>query len=100
LRPGITRFRVSDDLARIFECGQSLLNQLIQAKLFRASDFDGAVYRRTFCDPANRARDIVGSHRLKKHGWHTHLLAVEGNVGELLEELEELRRMHNRVRDS
>src|SRR5437588_2308325 len=29
----------------------------------------------------------------------THLVAVEGNVGEALEELEELRRMHDRVGD-
>src|SRR5216684_322675 len=44
-------------------------------------------------------RDIVGSHRLEKHMWQTHLVAVRGNVGEAFEELEELRRMHDRVRN-
>jgi len=52
---------------------------------------------RTYCDPAYGTRDIVGSHRLEEHRWQTHLAAVEGNVGEALEELEELRRTHDRV---
>src|SRR5262245_55134081 len=69
-------------------------------KLFRASYFDSPVYRRTYCDPAYLTRDIVGSHRLEKHRWQMHLAAFDGNVGELLEELEELRRMHDRVRAS
>src|SRR5207247_381014 len=100
LRTGVTRFRVSDNLARIFQYGQSLPDQFVHAKLFRACDFDNAIYRRTYCDPGYATRDIVGSHRLEKYRWQTHLVAVEGNVGEAFEELEELRRMDDRVGNS
>src|SRR5205823_3822660 len=84
----VKRFWVGDDLARIFDCGQSLPDQFVDAKLFRASYFDSAIYRRTYCNPAYSARDIVGSHRLEKHRWQTHVVAGEGNVGEALEELQ------------
>src|SRR5215813_2799375 len=36
-RPGVTRFGVSDDLARIFECGQLPPDEFVNAELFRTS---------------------------------------------------------------
>src|SRR6266851_199862 len=97
--PSVKRFRISDDFAGIFERGQAPPDKFIDAKLFRASNFDDIVYRRAYCNSSHGARDIVGSHRLEKHMWQTHLVAVRGNVGEAFEELEELRRMHDRVRN-
>src|SRR5712692_6664982 len=98
-RSRVTRVWISDDFAGIFERGQTPPHQVIHAKLFRASNFDDAVYRLTHCNLAYGTRDIVGGHRLEKHRWQTHLAAADGNVSETLEELEELRRMHDGVRD-
>src|SRR5437899_1107629 len=98
-RSRVTRVWISDDFARIFEQGQAPPYQFIQAKLFRASNFDSAIYRRAYRDPSYGTRDVVGSHRLEKHMWQMHLFAVERNVGKALEELEELRRMHDGVGD-
>ena len=43
--------------------------------------------------------DIVGGYRLEKHRWQPHLLAVKHEIGELFEELKELGRMHDGIRD-
>jgi hypothetical protein len=98
-RPRVTRVWIRDDFAWIFERGQAPPDEFIDAKLFRACNFDDAVYRLTYCNPTHGTRDIVGSHRLEKHMWQSHSFAVEGNVGKPLEELEELRRMHDGVGD-
>ena len=50
-------------------------------------------------DPADRRGDVVGRHRLEEHRWHADGAAVGGVVGDALDELEELRRMDDRVRD-
>src|SRR5689334_9997941 len=47
LRSGVTRFRVSDDLAGIVECGQSLPDQFVNTKLFGACYLDSPIYRQT-----------------------------------------------------
>jgi hypothetical protein len=99
LRSVVTRVWVSDDFAGIFERGQASPDQLVHAKLFRASNFDHAIYRLTYCNPTHGTRDIVGGHRLEKHWGQMDLVADHGDVGKALEELEELRRMHDGVRD-
>src|SRR5215470_3681195 len=63
-RSRIARVRVSDHFAGIFEGGQAPPNQFIQTKLFRPSNFDGAIYRRAHPDPAYGSCHIVSSHRL------------------------------------
>src|ERR1041385_1284177 len=99
LCPGVKRFGVSDDFTGIFEFGQPSPNQFIQAKLLRASNFDDTVYRRAYCNPCHGTRDIVSSHRLEKHMGQMHLAVFDGNIGKALEELKELRCMHDRIRD-
>jgi hypothetical protein len=42
----VARVRVSDNFARIPARGETPPNELIDAKLFRTTDFDDAVYRR------------------------------------------------------
>src|SRR5256885_4409917 len=93
-RSRVTRVWISDDFARIFEQGQAPPYQFIQAKLFRASNFDSAIYRRAYRDPSYRTRDIVGSHRLGKHTWQKHPFAVGRKIGQGPEGIEEPRRMH------
>src|SRR4051812_33813063 len=58
-RAGVSRFGVTDDLAGIFECGQSFPHQFVYAKLFGTSYFDSAICRRTYGDPGYGTRDIV-----------------------------------------
>src|SRR6266851_2048518 len=98
-RPRVKRIGVSDDFAGIFERGQALSDQFIDAKLFRTSNFDDAVYRRAYRDSSNGACDIVGGHRLEEHMWQMHFALDHGNVGEALEKFKELRRVNDRVGD-
>src|ERR1041385_2143765 len=98
-RARIKRIWVSNDFAGIFECGQTPPNQVINAKLFRSPYFHDAIYRRAYRNTGYATRDIVGSHRLEKHMWQTHFAVHDGNVGEALKELEELRRMHDGIRN-
>jgi hypothetical protein len=44
-------------------------------------------------------RYVVAGHRLEKHRRQMHLVVDHGNIGQGLEELEELRRAHNGVGD-
>src|SRR5215510_12243307 len=90
--PRVKRFWVRDDFAGIFECGQSPPYQFIHAELFRAPNFHDAVYRRAYGDLAYATRNIVSRHGLKEHRGHAHHVAVGGNVGDALDELEELSR--------
>ena len=63
----------------------------------RAEEVDGARIARR--DAAHCTCDIVGSHWLEKRIRHTHLFAVERNVGKLLQELEKLCRVDDGVRN-
>src|SRR5262245_51997357 len=44
LQAVIPRVRVRDHLARILACSQAASNEFIKTKLFRTSDFNGAVH--------------------------------------------------------
>src|SRR5258708_31241692 len=98
-RPRVKRVWISDDFAGIIERGQAPPDEFIHAKLFGASNFDDAVYRLTYCNPTHATCHIVGGHRLEKYRWQMHFAADHGNVGQALEELEELRRMDDGVGD-
>ena len=95
----VARVRVGDDLARIVARRQPPPDELVEAELLRAGDLDDAVDRRADRDPADRRGDVVGRHRLEQHRRQPHRVAVGGGVGDALEELEELRRVDDRVRD-
>ena len=51
-RSRVTGVWISHDFAGIFEWDQAPPDEFIQAKLFRASNFDSAIYRRAHRDPA------------------------------------------------
>src|SRR5262249_38632364 len=97
LRAGIKHIRVGYHLASIIEMGQSPPDQFIDAKLFRPSNFDGAIDRLSDSHPAYSTRDIIGGHGLKHCIRQTHLLAVKRNVRKLFEKFEELGRAHDRI---
>src|SRR5206468_5189289 len=80
-RSRVTRVWISDDFAGIFERGQAPPDEIIQAKLLRPCNFNDAVYRRTYRNPAHSTRDIVGGHRLEEHMRQTYLVAIGGNIG-------------------
>jgi DNA-binding winged helix-turn-helix (wHTH) protein len=61
--------------------------------------FDDAIYRRADSDPAYPTPDIVGSHRLEKHRWQMHLVAVEGNVGNQVRSPPSMLRAEMQLRD-
>ena len=88
-----------DDFARIFERSQPPAYQFIYTKLFRAADFDDAVYRLSDGNPGHAAGDIVGSHGLENHWRQMHFAVNHGNVGQTLEEFEELGCMHDGLGD-
>src|SRR6266481_9742763 len=98
-RSRVTGVWISDDFAGIFERCQTSPYKFIHAKLFRASNFDNAVYRRAYRDSSHCTRDIVRGHRLEKHMRQMHSPVDHGNVSKALEELEELCRMHDGVGD-
>jgi len=98
-RTRVSGVRVSDDLARIIERCQSPPYKFIDAKRFGAPNFDSAVDGLSDSDPAHSSCDIIGGHRLEKCIRQTHLRAVEGNVGKLLQEFEKLCRLDDRLGD-
>src|ERR1700731_1142355 len=95
----VARVRVSDNLARIFVCGQALRDEFIETKLFRPPYFNGAIHRRARRDPAHRTGDIVSRHRLDERSWQAYCVALGGEIRNALDEFEELRRAENCVRN-
>jgi hypothetical protein len=91
--------RVLHDLARIVPCTEASFDERVEGDLFGASHLDGAVHRLADGDFSDRAGDVGGSHRLGEHMREVHRVAVGGGAGDALEELEELRRMDERIRD-
>src|SRR5437868_4610082 len=81
-RSRVTRVWISDDFAGIFERRQTPPDKFIQAKLFRATNFDDAVCWLTYRNFAHSSRDVVRGHRLEEHGWQMHLAVNDGNVGD------------------
>ena len=91
--------RISDDLARIVAETQTLTDERIEAELLRSGHFDGTLQRRAHSDPANRAGDIIGRDRLDEHRCQSNGVAICCSLRDALDELEELRRVDDRVGD-
>ena len=99
LRSTVTRVWVSDDFAGILQCGQAPPDKFIHAKLFWPRYFNHAVYRLTYCNPGHATCNVIGGHWLKKHMRQMNLPLDNRNVCEAFQEFEELRGMHDGVRD-
>ena len=99
LRAEVARVRVGDHHARIAGVRETQSDEFVEAELLRPRDLDDAVHRSRHGDLRHRLRDIVRRHGLEQHGGDAHRVAVGGLVGDALDELEELRRADDRVRD-
>ena len=91
--------RVGDHLAGIAAGAEARADELVEPELVGPGDLDDAVHRRAHGDPAERAGDVIGRHGLDEHGRQPDRVAVGGVRGDAVEELEELRRADDRVRD-
>ena len=91
--------RIGDHFTWIVAGVEASSDELVQTKLLGPRHFDDAVYGRSYSDPGNCARDVLGGHRLDLNGCEAHGGAVGGGVRDALDELEELRRVDDRVRD-
>src|SRR5262249_15297344 len=99
LRAVVACMRVSDNLTRILTCRDISSDQFIKAKLFRPAYFKGAVYWWAHRDPGYGTGDILGRHGLDQRRWQAYLVALGGNIGDALDEFEELSRVDNGVGD-
>ena len=99
LGPEVARVRVDDNLARVVARAEALADQLIETELLRASHFNGAVQWRAHGDPPDRLGDVISRHRLNEDRWQPNRRSVSRLIGDALDELEELRRVNDRVRD-
>jgi hypothetical protein len=91
--------RVGDHVTWIVAYGEGSSDDFIETKLFRPCHFNRAVHWRSDGDPGNRARDVRSRHRLDQNGCKSDRVAFGRVGGDSLDELEELRRVHDRVRD-
>src|ERR1041385_3713631 len=93
------RMRVRDYLARILAGTKTPVNEFVKTQLLRSSKFHSSIQRRSDGHSGHRTGDIVRCYRLKTDRWHVNRVAIGCFVGDALQELEELRRPHDRIRD-
>jgi hypothetical protein len=67
----------------------------MEAKLFRAANFEGVIHRGIKRSPANRARDIVGGPVLYENGRQADCVAFLDKGCNAFHDFKELRYTHN-----
>jgi hypothetical protein len=87
--------RIGDDDARVFPCGQSFADNVIEMGTLRAPDFDHAVDGPAKGDLAKSSGNVVGCDWLEKHVGKPHRIALCGKIGNAFDEFEELCGAHN-----
>src|SRR5262249_22005377 len=97
--PVVPRVRVNDNLAGVVARTEKLTDQFIETELLRTGQFGRAIERRGDGDSGDGLRDVISRHGLNECVRQTHLRSLGGLIGDALDELEELRRVNNRVRD-
>ena len=95
----VARLRVSDYLARVIPCTQGSSDEGVQLGLFGSGNLYDAVGWRTHRDLTRGLRDIIRRYGLEENRCHANGVAVSGVLDDVLDELEELRRMDERVRN-
>src|SRR4029453_12826580 len=91
--------RVDDHVARIVPCAKDSLNDCAEIERFGPADFNDAIQGSAPRNLRDSMRDVVGGKGLDTYRRHTNGLAWRSGVGDTLQELEELRGLHDRVRD-
>jgi len=98
--PEVPGLRIGDNLARVVVGGKALTDQFIETELLRTGHFNSPVDWGTHGDRADRLRDVLSRHRLKEHRWYPDRRSDGGVIRNAFDELEELRGVNDRVRDS
>src|SRR6185295_16295071 len=78
---------------------QALADQFIETELLRTRHFNRAIHWRADGDSADRLGDVISRHRLNEYRWQPNRRSLGGFSGDALDELEELRRVNDRIRD-
>src|SRR4051794_32889362 len=91
--------RVADHLTHIVVRAKDALDEPIEIERFGPPDFKRAIQRSTRHDPRDRSCNIVSGNRLDEHWWQTNGSPVSRSVRDAVQELEELSRLDNRVRN-
>ena len=97
--PEVSRVWVGDNVARVVARAEALTDQLIETELLGTGHFDGPIHRRAHGDLTDRLGDIISRHGLNERRWQPNARSVGGFIGDASDELEELGRVNNRVRD-
>src|SRR5205814_377124 len=98
-RAEVEGLRIGDYLARVVPRGEEMSDHFVKAELLGAADFDDAVDRSTDGGPRYGRGDIVRGDGLEQHWCQADGIAVGRGVRDVLDELEELRRVNDRVWD-
>src|SRR5262245_48051865 len=91
-RAGVTRIRVSANLARIVACAQVPSDELVETELLGSRHLKCAIQRRSNRDACHRTGDIFRRYGLDEHRCQAHGVAIGRHVGDALDELKKLRR--------
>jgi hypothetical protein len=89
--------RVGNDLWRVSSEAQALADQLIETELLWSGDLDGSVDGLADSCARNRAGDRVSCDGLDERVGKANRVAVGCGVGNVLDELEELGCVHDRI---
>ena len=81
------------------QSSEATSDEVVKAELFGPRHLDSAIHWRAHRDHGDRISDIVSRHRLNEHRCQPNSSALGGGVGDALDELEELRRVDDRVGD-
>jgi hypothetical protein len=91
--------RIGNHPTRIVARRQATLDGLVEPEPLGTGDLQAAIQRGAHRDRGDRSGHVIGGHRLERDGRHVNLIAGGRGVGDSVDELEELRRAHDRVRD-
>ena len=98
-RSEVERLLVPNDCAGIVLCLEILADQFVERERVRSGDFKSSIQRPGHGDPGHASGEIVRKDGLKQGRWQTNGLPGGRPISDAPNELKELRRTENRVRN-